>query len=535
MTRFSGLFTALFLTSFVFAQQQNMPLNYEWNQRAEHFLAEDAYFHTAVKPFNQRQLLNALRDSLNELGLPDTGRTGFRFGLSSGDMLSVRTKKPFYFSVNPVLDLQAGYDIDAKELRYTTGYGAQFNADLGPKVSLSFTYQGVREKFLSPILGYAAQYGVLTGYRKATAKGDGYASQLFSGYLSFTPNQYVNLQVGNDKQFWGDGYRTFLLGDNASNYPYFRMTLDIWRIKYVYMLNVMRYGEADGFSVDNNPDHFETKFGSYHYLSVAVTKWMQFGFFEGVTWYRADSGRTRGLELNYLNPIAFIRPVEFALGSPDNVIMGINLKFKPSPKNSIYLQVVLDDMDVAKARGGRGFYRTKIASQVGFKSYDLFRVKHLDLLTEFNLVRPYVFAHKEPAQNYTNYNQSLVHPLGANFYESMTIISWWHKHWAASAKFQYARQGLDAADEHNGSNIFISDFLIGPNLNVAYGNKFLQGIPTNLYNLEMRGGYVINPKINLTAEAVINYRKQKNELFSNSYTYFGFALRTNIFNRYTDF
>jgi hypothetical protein len=262
---------------------------------------------------------------------------------------------------------------------------------------------------------------------------------------------------------------------------------------------------------------------------------MQFNFFEGVTWYHNDSNRVRGMEVSYLIPVAFIRPVEFALGSPDNVVLGIGMKFKASPKQIFYTQIMLDDMDVAAARKGKGFYRTKVAAQFGYKGYDLFKVKHLDFQTELNLVRPFVYAHKAPEQSYTNYNQSLAHPLGANFLESVTFINYWYKHWTASAKLQFAVQGRDANFEHNGSNIFLSDYLIAPNLGTAYNNTFLQGVKTRLINVEARGGYLINPKINLAIEAFVNYRYVKNTNIRQDNLFMGISFRTNMFNRYTDF
>lgn len=530
------LYISLF-TTIVFAQQQNLPLNFEWNNRIQRYIDENNRLHTAVKPYLQSEVNASLKDSLNELGLPDTAQSGFKFGWDKGDLISFRGKKKrqVYIAINPIIDLEVGYNTASKKLQHSIGYGAQANFDLGKKLSLSFTYQGVNENYLNQISDYAREYGVLTGYRSAKFKGNSISSQLFSGYLSFTPNKHVNLQIGNDKNFWGDGYRTFFIGDNSSNYPYVKFSTNFWRIKYVYLLNFMKYGEVSGLHVDNNTSNFKTKYGSFHYLSIDVAKWFQFGFFEGVTWYREDSSKIRGIEFSYLIPNLFVRPVEFALGSPDNMMLGINLKFKPSNKQDIYIQVALDDMDVAAARRGRGFYRTKVAAQVGIKAYDIFKVKHLDVLSEINVVRPYVFAHKVPAQNYTNYNQSLVHPLGANFWENVTIISYWHKHWQASAKFQFARKGLDGINEHYGSNIFVSDYLIASDLGTAYNNKFLQGIKTNLINLEVRGGYLLNPKINLALEVVYNYRQQKNQFFNQSYHYIGMGIRTNLFNRYSDF
>ncbi|TXH55498.1 MAG: hypothetical protein E6Q89_06660 [Bacteroidia bacterium] len=520
------------------AQQLNFPLNYEMQNRLERYIQSSSHFITSAKPYNLAEVKAAIGDSaLQELGyVTDSSKHGFKFGLLKGDMLSVATKKhKFYFAVNPVLDMQVGYDPLAKKLQYTAGYGIKFDANLGKKVSLSFTYQGVTENYLQQVSNYAATYGVLPGYRKATFKGNRINSQLFSGYFSYSPNKYFNLQVGNDKNFWGDGYRSVFLSDNASNSPYLKLTTNFWRIKYVYLLNVMRYGPVDGFNVERNPSNFRTKYGTFHLISVDVAKWMQFTFFEGVTWFHNDSNRIRGIEFSYLIPIAFIRPVEFALGSPDNVVLGIGMKFKASPKQIFYTQIMLDDMDVGAARKGKGFYRTKVAAQFGYKGYDLFKVKHLDFQTELNIVRPFVYAHKAPEQSYTNFNQSLTHPMGANFLESITFLNFWKNHWTASAKLQYVVQGLDPAFEHDGSNIFISDFMITPNLGAAYGNYFLQGVKTRLVNVEARGGYLINPKINLSVEAFVNYRYLKNKFQSRQNLYFGISLRTNMFNRYTDF
>lgn len=526
------------IASVAFAQQLNFPLNYEMQNRLERYINTSSHFITAAKPYNMAEVKAAIGDSaLQELGfITDSSKHGFRVGLLNGDFISASTKRQkFYFALNPVLDMQVGYDINSKKLRYTAGYGLKFEANLGRKVSMSFTYQGVTENYLRQVSDYATEYGVLTGYRRANFKGNRINSQLFSGYLSYSPNKYFNAQIGNDKQFWGEGYRSLFLSDNSSNNPYLKLTTNFWRIKYVYLLNVMRYGPVNGFTVDNNPTHFKTKYGAYHLVSVDVTKWMQFNFFEGVTWFHNDSNRVRGMEVSYLIPVAFIRPVEFALGSPDNVVLGIGMKFKASPKQIFYTQIMLDDMDVASARKGKGFYRTKVAAQFGYKGYDLFKVKHLDFQTELNLVRPYVYAHKAPEQNYTNYNQALAHPLGANFLESVTFINYWYKHWTASAKLQFAVQGRDANFEHNGSNIFISDYLIAPNLGTAYNNTFLQGVKTRLINVEARGGYLINPKINLAIEAFVNYRYLKNLTIRQDNLFMGISFRTNMFNRYTDF
>jgi hypothetical protein len=129
----------------------------------------------------------------------------------------------------------------------------------------------------------------------------------------------------------------------------------------------------------------------------------------------------------------------------------------------------------------------------------------------------------------------LAHPLGANFMELIAILRYEKNGFYGIAKLQYAKQGRDDVGEHNGSNIYVSDFLISPNLDVAYNNKFLQGVSTKIVSAELRGGYLLNPKINLSAEAILQYRKLSSEIEENNNFFFGVGLRSNIFNRYKDF
>ena len=46
----------------------------------------------------------------------------------------------------------------------------------------------------------------------------------------------------------------------------------------------------------------------------------------------------------YLNPLIFLRPLEFALGSPDNAFIGITGKYKLYKNGFIYGQLGLDDL-----------------------------------------------------------------------------------------------------------------------------------------------------------------------------------------------
>lgn len=513
---------------------------HQLNRVLEH---RNSGFHTAIKPYARLEVdsVQAI-DSIFGLKRFD----GYFDQLANGDVLSVKKEK-FTLAVNPLFNVMYGYDLQNKESTFEADFGGQLSATFWNKVGIGFTY---RKYYGDPVM-YAKQRaierGVVPGYHKISDPEniDILSSQAFEGYINITPNKYFNVEGGFGKNFWGDGYRSFLLSDNSTSYPYVKLTANFWRIKYVYLFSVLKYGTINPRTLTQDLTDLKKKYSVFHYLSVDAAKWFQFGFFEGVVWKREDIDGVRGIEWNYLNPVVFIRPIEFAIGSPDNVILGFNFKFKIGDKNQIYTQIILDDLDIGSARNGSGFYRTKVAWQIGYKSYDLFKIEHLDFQTEFNLARPYVFAHKTPEQNYAQLTQSLTHPLGANFWEWLVFVKYQKGRWHAALDFQWAKQGGDDATNpyanHQGSNIFVSDFeidnVIGGDLDSAYGNEFLQGQLNDITFVKVSGGYLLNPKLNMQLEVFFQHRVRNIPAidFSEKSTVFGMAFKTDLFNKYYDF
>lgn len=499
-------------------------------------------FHTAIRPYLDLEVAaHTNRDSLFHFKRFDN----YIDQLANGHLLAFRSDK-MSLSVDPLFDLLFAYDVQQKETVSEFGMGARVAATFWNRLGIGFSYRAYRGDPYSYVRERIANRQVVPGYRKTDDVTDQFLkSHEFEGYISIVANEHFRVDGGFGKHFWGDGYRSLFLSDNAPAYPYLQFTLDFWRIKYAYLFTVLKYGEYDLPTNSFDLSDPQTKHGVFHYLSIDVAKWLQFGFFEGVIWKRADSTGVRGVEWNYLNPVVFIRPVEFALGSPDNVILGFNFKFKIGDKNQLYTQLVLDDLDIGKAREGSGFYRSKIAWQVGWRSYDLFKLEHLDLQTEFNLVRPYTYAHKTTEQNYAHFSQALAHPLGANFWEWLIFLDYRKGRWEAGLDFQWAVIGDDDLtnpdNNHNGSNIYVSDFEIvdniSANLDFAYGNEFLQGVRHDIARIRVSGGYLLNPQLNMKLELFVEHRADNlPEMgLEKRNTSFGIRWSTSLFNQYYDF
>jgi hypothetical protein len=222
--------------------------------------------------------------------------------------------------------------------------------------------------------------------------------------------------------------------------------------------------------------------------------------------------------------------VEASLDSPDNMMLGSNLRYKISNRLSAYGQLLLDEFKLDEIKAGDGWWGNKQAFQLGLKSHSL-GVKNLNLQAELNYVRPYTYQHRSTLQNYAHYNQALAHPMGANFIETIFLADYSIKRWYTSAKIVSAQIGLDSAGINYGQNIFRDYFTYQS----EYGNKTLQGLKTDFLYFELKAGYLVNPVYNFNIEVGIASREMKNDVFDDKAMMLTFGIRTALHNKYYDF
>jgi hypothetical protein len=307
-------------------------------------------------------------------------------------------------------------------------------------------------------------------------------TEKYSGYVSYSPGKLFNFQAGVDKHFFGEGYRSLFLSDNASPFPFIKSTLNVWRIKYQILIAAHKQANA---IVSHN--EWKNKYAVFHYLSWNATKHINFGFFESVVWKGTDSVRHRGFDINYLNPVVFFRPIEYSLGSSDNAFMGFAANFTLAKTFKVYTQCLLDEFYLKEIKAAKGWWANKFAIQFGLKWINVFNVKGLNLLAEANAVRPFSYAHADAQQNYGHVNQSLAHPLGANFIEGVGNLIYSYKKWIFSSQLISAVIGLDSAGVNYGQNIFNS-YVTRPSdygFSIAGGERYKVAVAT------LRAGYMI--------------------------------------------
>lgn len=517
------------------AQEAYIPLSRVSEQRYELQLqSRSSDFHTSIRPYLSSDIARiADFDSLSKAHVRDSKFNRTLIGRKLRKEHLFRAKgEDYVLYADPVFEFKGGRDLENDRTVFTNSRGAWISGSVGERFSFSTSFLESQAQFPLYVDSMIRRSRVVPGGARPKRLYTNFDYNIATGTISYSLKKHFNVQFGIDKNFIGDGYRSMLLSDNAFNYPFLRLTTNIWKIKYTNLYTVLQDLDTNRASRDVA---FKKKYASFHYLDLDIGRRFNFGFFEGIV-FGGDSTRSSGFDINYLNPVIFFRPVEFSLGSSDNALMGFTAKFKINSHNLLYGQLLLDEFYLNQVKAGKGWWGNKQAFQIGFKSFNLFTIKRLNLQGEFNYARPYTYQHRSSLTNYAHYNQPLAHPLGANFYEALGILDYSIRNFYLTAKFIYAEVGYDPRDSagqfiNMGHNIFLN-YETHPNEN---GNWVGQGIKTKQLYAEIELAYLVNPSTNLRIEAGVTNRQTSNINGKSNTLLVYFGLRTSLSNRYYDF
>lgn len=419
----------------------------------------------------------------------------------------------------PLLQMGLSKDFNRPTAPYQNGGGVLLHSDMGKKVSIQFAVYGAQERFGIEDQKQIDSTGILPHIGPYNAKkNDTYIYTNWEGYISYQAASFLNIQAGKDQNFIGDGNRSILLSDNSSPYPFIKATVYLGKIHYLVLYQFLKDVDTDFY---NYPQ--EQKYSTSHFLSLNLGQRFNFNLFETVVWRdQLDDGGKRGYDFNYINPIIFFRPVEFSIGSPDNVLLGGGYRIRFFKTTHLYGQLILDEFKLSEIKARNGWWANKYGFQLGMKIYDLFSVKNLFILGEYNTVRPYTYSHDNSMENYGNMYQPLAHPYGSNFKELIGLVHYSKKRWLLQAKLSVSQMGIDMDSLNQGQNIYRS---YNDNRK-DYGNETLQGLKTRIITGEVKLAYVINPLWNLRLETGIQVYKYANAIESKQQNYMFLRLKT---------
>lgn len=450
-------------------------------------------------------------------------------------MLKTDSQWSFMSRIEPYLETTA----DMTEQTMLLSHTAAAISVLSSYKNLFF--QGtMRRGYMNPLMAryYADSLHIIPGMGMTTdinRSSLSYVVPRFSFIADISEHFYSEAGLGT--HFFGDGKRSLILSDEQYPYPYLKLTTNIWKLRYVNLFAWQRDVQSTA-AVRWKDGRY--KFNAMHYLSWNAGKRLKLSVFEAIVCPLYDSLMQRQfMEYNYLLPVVMFRPLDFALGSPDNVLFGFNASYTAA-KHVFYAQLVMDEMFMNEIRADvlqfffpdssrqHGAWVNKQALQLGWKYYDMFGIDHLDALAEVNVIRPFTFAHRDVQQNYTHLNQPLAHPLGSNLIELTGRFRYTGDKWVARLEFSAVKTGLDSSGTLYGNDIFKTVFdapIEGlDNIPVQYyGNNITQGIPCHIFYISGAVSRVIIPQYNIWGEMGFSQRTLNSSFkkFKGKYVHFG--------------
>jgi hypothetical protein len=541
------VFVVLTIFSFTgYSQHTNLLLGRNYSSDINKALhTKDSDIHTSFKPILNSSLSFA-SDSVIESNYQSTYKKWYLRKTFSEHFI-VLEGDDYKVIASPIINLSKGKELIDSKSTFTNSRGYLIEGDLGKKISFATSFvenqaifpnyldESIRKNNVVPGQGYARDF-----------KKTGFDYAMSSGYVTYRPNNMFAVQFGHGKNFIGDGYRSLLLSDNTFNYPYLKIQTTFWKVQYTNLYAELM--DINYFATHGLPNWdqmgYPKKYMSAHYLSLNATKKLNISLYEAVIWRMNHAPGSSGFDVNYLNPIAMLRPIEFSVNSPDNVLVGVNTKYT-FESSYMYGQLVLDEFSINDLRANDGFWANKIGYQLGYKIFDPFNIDRLTLQTEYNYVRPYTYAHHNPQQNYAHYNQPLAHPLGANFSELLFMANYKWKRFEIDAKIMFAKYGGDFKGDtvSYGSNVYFSTgnyaqeaglVGMGSGRPSDYGIEMYQGNLTTIDCKSLNVSYIINPYTNLKINVGLTFRNSHNDDEDEKTQFINFGIMSDLFNHYYD-
>jgi len=260
---FVAFICAMLSNRAVLAQTIYQPYTYQFYQKfSDQLYNSGTNLHTAIKPyFIEDTLLKRSYDSMMQIGSKNNFFNEHLFNKSGNGY-------ELYSDVLP--DVQIGNGT------WVTSLGYQVGGNIGKKFSFYGSIYENRARFPNYLENIINSTYYIPGEGKDQDPGQPVKSWLYSSFLlSYSLTKFVNFTLGKDKTFIGDGYRSMLLSDAASNYPFFKTTVTLGNVKYMTM-----YAYLDDPNAPKVPGSAatRTKWGYFQYIDWNVSKKVSIGF-----------------------------------------------------------------------------------------------------------------------------------------------------------------------------------------------------------------------------------------------------------------
>ncbi len=227
------------------------------------------------------------------------------------------------------------------------------------------------------------------------------------------------LSLGNNYFSWGPGRSGNLLID-LDQYPLNNIQggVQIGPLRYVHFAGILDnlYLQDNG----TNKEYLANKRKlSAHRLDLILFKHLSLGLSESIVY-------NRDWEFAYLNPLNPYVIGEVYAGDADNNLGAIDLSAQVTRSINTYFELLFDDVDFFENWFTK--YVNKWAVLGGFMWNQPLGLQRTNLELEIIRVEPYVYSHRDTANHYEYYGQSIGYDLEPNSLRYHIALTWFQRY-----------------------------------------------------------------------------------------------------------
>jgi Capsule assembly protein Wzi len=318
-----------------------------------------------------------------------------------------------------------------------------------------------------------------------------------NGYLKyyFQPSEGMDIfaQLGREKLKYGYGYsKSLTLSGDAPNMDF---------LKFIFNYGIINFSSIFASTVgeyNTDRDLRYIKYFSANKIKLSFENLFEVGLGETII-------SSSGIQLGYINPLIFYKFAEQSLQDRDNGTIFFEMQTHFLKDLELQGTFFLDE-DILSNLSDLQKTSNKTAYQLGFFYYEPVGLKNLSLIFEYTKIRPYVYTHFDPKNTYTAFGVILGHPIGPNADQVFTKLAY-----NLSDKIRF---NLEYQHIRKGENIYDSNGALVTNVGGNVYDPFIPDVDSDhAYFLD---GIRINEDL---FKFNISYEPLKNYIFDLNYVY----------------
>lgn len=321
---------------------------------------------------------------------------------------------------------------------------------------------------------FAAQFDpMLASTRKFISEGSK-TFDSYEGYLRYTPGtaDWFSITAGREALKYGTGFLDKLvLSQNTAPFDFVKVDIAYKKIKYSFM-------HSSIVGQDSSDNQLDAKYLVVHRLEVGpmINGFMKLGFNEMLVYSNVP------LNFAFLNPLSFLTSADLNTEVPgknsNNTIIEIDAQFFPARKVSLQASLLIDDLNFETlGKTGTTGNDNKFGFQAGLNWQDAFTLPNLNLIYEFTRIDPFVYAHRQINNSYSNWNQPLGVALNSNSDEHAVKLAYnFGTRLMISLTFKHQRSGMNITDSLGNMVTNVGSNILNGSNDFQIKNVFLNGL-----------------------------------------------------------